>query len=201
MRRRMSILGVSMSMVSAAFGGEQGNAPSHGRPFFMTEARRQEIVSRIKQAKWAQEEYARITAEAQNGNGYWAAFLYALEGDKQYLGIAQKWLLERCGHEARETVLQRKLIHEGQFKGVDGGHTGPIWYGLEAELYAAYDWVHKDLPPDVRESLHQGLRTRAEYRMEALDHWTTTPDLVFKPITMVAFAGLTLQDEDIMTWG
>ena len=65
----------------------------------------------------------------------------------------------------------------------------------------AYDWLYNGLSPEVRQSLHDGLRTRALYRMEALDHWTTTPNLVFKPITMVAFAGLTLGDDDLLQWG
>ena len=73
--------------------------------------------------------------------------------------------------------------------------------GLEIELYVAYDWLYNGLSPEVRQSLHDGLRTRALYRMEALDHWTTTPNLVFKPITMVAFAGLTLGDDDLLQWG
>ncbi|HUU98433.1 MAG TPA: hypothetical protein VM487_22085 [Phycisphaerae bacterium] len=201
MWRTMCIGGMAVSMAVAALAGEQGQPPSHDRPYFMTDQRRQEILALIKQARWAQDEYDRVKAEAAKGNGYWAAFIYALEGDRQYLEIAQKWLLNQCGRDARETLLQRRLMDDGMFNGPEGGHMGPIWYGLEIDMYAAFDWVCKDLPPDVRDSIHYGLRTRAEYRMEALDHWTTTPNLVLKPITMVAFAGLTVQDDDIMNWG
>jgi hypothetical protein len=180
---------------------ERIEPPSHERPFFMPQQKRQEILALVAQAPWAREEYRRVQTAADQGEGFPAALLYALEGEKQYLEIAQKWLLGQCGRDARETLLQRRLIDEGQFLGPERGHTGPVWYGLEIELYVAYDWLYNGLSPEVRQSLHDGLRTRALYRMEALDHWTTTPNLVFKPITMVAFAGLTLGDDDLLQWG
>lgn len=193
--------GFVCAIAASGLGAERIEPPSHQRPFFMPQQKRQEILALVAQAPWAREEYRRVQTAADQGEGFPAALLYALEGEKKYLEIAQKWLLGQCGRDARETLLQRRLIDEGQFLGPERGHTGPVWYGLEIELYVAYDWLYNGLSPEVRQSLHDGLRTRALYRMEALDHWTTTPNLVFKPITMVAFAGLTLGDDDLLQWG
>lgn len=39
------------------------------------------------------------------------------------------------------------------------------------------------------------------FKMRCMDRWTQTPNLVFKPTSIVAFAGLGLQERDLIDWG
>jgi hypothetical protein len=54
--------------------------------------------------------YARAQEAAGKGDGFWAAFLYALKGEPTHLEIAQKWLLKTWGSQARETLRREKLL-------------------------------------------------------------------------------------------
>src|SRR6516162_7122469 len=69
------------------------DAPSHPRPFFMPASERERILKLIKTEAWAKAEHERVKALADKGDGYWAAFLYALEGDAKHLATARSALL------------------------------------------------------------------------------------------------------------
>ena len=79
---------------------QAGDAPAHGRPFFMPEQERTRIRQLIATQEWAKADYARIQEAARKGDGFLAAFLYALDGDPVYVPIAQKWLLEKFGRNS-----------------------------------------------------------------------------------------------------
>lgn len=180
--------------------------PSHDRPYFLPEARRQEIRQQIQEAAWAKEARARTleaaarsdTAWAGHPGGFWAAFLYALEGDPKHLAMAEKWLLKEWGLQAGETIRKQKLLDspanwEGPENSVD-------WYLLDIEGYVAFDWVYRGLAAEARRNIHEGLAIQTRYRMACMDSWGSTPNLNFKPISMIALGALALQDEDIMRW-
>jgi hypothetical protein len=191
-------------------------APAHGRPYFMPEKRRAAILERIERADWARQRYRALRREVSQAHkhlgtpkftrrdgwqrdGYHAALLYALEGEKAHLEVAEAWLRHAYGPEARDTRRRRRRLEDdaywkGHEKGVD-------WYRLDIEAYVAYDWIHDGLSADARRLIAKGLRTQTRYRMACMDAWGSTPNLNFKPIFMVAFAGMALRDDDILRWG
>lgn len=83
--------------------GEGGDAPSHERPYFMPRWKKRELRGLIKERDWAKASYESIKTQAAQGDGYWAAFLYALDGEDQHLEAARKWLLgwAKSGHVAQ----------------------------------------------------------------------------------------------------
>ena len=186
-------------------------APSHERPYFMPDQRRQEILKLVQDAPWAKEAYAKAKAATEqvdnnrsrrgdepDRTGYWAAFLYALEGDQKHLDIAQKWLLKGWGLEARETIRKKKLLDTAE--NWKGPENSVDWYLLDYEGYVAFDWVYRGLPAEARQNIHDGLAIQTRYRMACMDSWGSTPNLNFKPISMATLGALTLQDEDLMRW-
>ena len=54
---------------------------------------RERIRGLIATEGWAKLEYARVKAAADKGDGFWAAFLFALDGDAKYLATAKNDLL------------------------------------------------------------------------------------------------------------
>jgi hypothetical protein len=180
--------------------------PSHTRPYFLPESRRQEILKQVQEAFWAKEVHASTVAAAEKSDadwaghpgGFWAAFLYALEGDPKHLAIAEKWLLKGWGLQAGETIRKKKLLDtpanwQGPENSVD-------WYLLDIDGYVAFDWVYRGLSAEARQNIHEGLAIQTRYRMACMDSWGSTPNLNFKPISMIALGALALQDEDIMRW-
>ena len=79
---------------------QAGDAPAHGRPFFMPEQERARIRQVIATQAWAKADYARIQEAARQGDGLVAAFLVALDGDPVHVPVAQKWLLEKFGRNS-----------------------------------------------------------------------------------------------------
>ena len=73
------------------------DAPTHGRPFFMPAQERARIQKLIATRDWAKADHTRTQKAARKGDGFLAAFLYALGGDPTYVPIAQKWLLGPLG--------------------------------------------------------------------------------------------------------
>ena len=55
--------------------------PTHGRPYLMPKAERQRLRGLIASKGWAKEEYEQLKKKAESGDGYWTAFLFALERD------------------------------------------------------------------------------------------------------------------------
>jgi hypothetical protein len=199
------LLLVSVSRQSAAVAPE----PSHGRPFFMPEWRRQEILELIRNEAWAKEAYAEVrSAAAEDADWFWAGFLYALEGDKKYARIAAEGLRGVAGWNAVGWWRHFNDVVDWdseEIRDTPGDahwpHMSPVWYGVDVRPYVVYDWVYDALSDDEREDIHKGLHFMAKVRMRVLDTRSYTPNLLFKPMFMVAFAGLALQDEDLMQWG
>ena len=84
------ILTLTCGAISAA---QPNDAPANGRPFFMPDEERARIRQLIAAREWAKSDYARIQEAARKGDGFLAAFLYALDGDPVYAPITQNWLL------------------------------------------------------------------------------------------------------------
>jgi len=181
--------------------GAETVRPAHGRPFFMPQRERQRILKLIDSAPWAKAEYTRIRAEADKGNGFWAGFLYALHHDERYLDACRKYLIRTCGPKAYAVRTYTKRLAEPNHFKAGQPHLGDVYYGLSFEPLVVYDWVYRGLSQADRRLIEAGITTIGRYRMRAMDRWTQTPNLVFKPTFMAAMAGLTTQDEQLMQWG
>jgi hypothetical protein len=188
-------------LVPSVWSGQNADAPSHERPYLMPESERRRIQELIRGEEWAKAEYARVKAAAEKGDGFQAAFLYALEGDVRHLPAARKWLLERFGPKAWWVTQATKRLNDPDF--FKGGQVGipEVYYDTDVSHLIGYDWVVKGLDEGDRKLLEEGLLTWARYKMRCMDRWTQTPNLVFKPTCTVAFTGLVTQDKDCLEWG
>ena len=175
--------------------------PAHARPYFMPAAERQRILGLIQSQPWAKAEHERLKAEAAKGSGFAAGLLYALEGDPKHLDVARKYLLGALGPDAWEVREYAKRLADPEHFKAGAGDLAGVYYNLDFQPFVVYDWVCRGLSAADRKLLEQGIRTRASYRMKAMDRWTQTPNLVFKPTFMAAMAGLALNDPEIIQWG
>ena len=137
--------------------------------------------------------------EGWEKEAFWAAFLYALEGEQEYLDVATAWLKHAYGKDTRFSRRAIEKLKDPQYWA--GSEQGVDWYRLDIDAYVAYDWIYKGLSQEDRDYIHEMLRLQTEYRMACMDSWGSTPNLNFKPIFMVAFAAMALQDEHIVDWG
>ncbi len=195
----LAALLIAALVVAAASSERLPIPPSHGRPFLLPPRERARILGLVRTEAWARAELERVRAAAQKGDGYWSAFLYALEGDARYLAAARRWLLQ-YGHAGGD--LGRRALEAGP-EFFRGGQPwlGDVYYRLDIAALVAYDWVHTGLTPDERQTIEAGIRTSARFRMRAMDRWTQTANLVFKPTVMVATAGLVTGDPELLAWG
>jgi len=181
-------------------GGEK-DAPSHGRPFFIPKAERDRIHALIEREAWAKEECARAKAAAAKGDGFQAAFLYALDGDAAVIPAASKWLLGQFGPNAWFVKRARDAFADPSF--FKGGQPGipDVYYQIDVRPFVAFDWVYNGLDPADRKAIQEGIVDHARFRIRSMDRWSQTPNLVFKPTFVVAMAGLATQDAECMRWG
>ncbi len=175
--------------------------PSHERPYFMPDAERDRIGKLIRTQPWAKTEYERIQAEAEKGDGFWAGFLYALDGDAKHLDAARKFLLSSFGADAFNVRYYAERMADPDHFKTGSPHLATVYYHLDYRPLVVFDWVYRGLSDEDRKLLEHGIGVYAEYRMRAMDRWTQTPNLVFKPTFMVAMAGLALQNEKMLQWG
>lgn len=162
---------------------------------------RERIRALAAKEDWAKAEYGRIKAAAAKGDGYLAAFLYALEGDAKYLPAARKLLLDRYGPEAYWVKEYRKrLANPDYFKAGQPG-IPDVYYDIDITGLTAFDWVYNGLNAGDRKTIEDGILTWARFKMRCMDRWTQTPNLVFKPTFMVAMTGLVTQDRECLEWG
>jgi len=180
---------------------QAGDAPAHDRPFFMPERERTRIRQLIADQEWAKADYARLQGQARKGDGFAAAFLYALDRDPVYAPIAQKWLLEKFGASSGTTRRARGALDDPEFFKAGVPHLSDVFYDTDFSPYIAFDWVHEALEPAARQEIHAGISAFMHFKMRCMDRWTQTPNLVFKPTAIVAFAGLALQERELMDWG
>jgi len=175
------------------------DAPTHGRPFFMPEQERARLRQTIATEEWAKADYARIQEAARKGNGFLAAFLYALDGDAAYVPVARKWLQEKFG--AGRPQRARAALNSPEFFRGGTPHLGDVFYDVDFRPYVGFDWVYNGLEPEVRQEIRDGIAAGVHFKMRCMDRWTQTPNLVFKPTAIVALAGLAIQDPEAIAWG
>ena len=138
-------LGQSESRAAQPPRGVEQLRPAHGRPFFMPPAERDRIRGLIRGQPWAAAEYERIRGEAAGGDGYWAAFLCAFEGDQKHLAAARNYLMQTVGPETygvREYT--KRLADPNHFK-AGQPHLADVYYNLRYEPFVVFDWVHGHL--------------------------------------------------------
>ncbi len=165
----------------------------------MSDRDRQRLRRTIDEHEWARSEYERIKRLARNGDGYWAAFLYALDGDVSLLDASRSWLMD-YGQAGGDLGPRAKSVADDYF---EGGHPwlGDLYAYMDDKPLLAYDWVYNALNSNERRIIERGIRTSAVFRIRAMDRWLQTPNLVFTPTYMVAMAGLTTDIEAFLDWG
>jgi hypothetical protein len=82
----------------------RSGAQAHERPYFMPSVERDRLHGLILKEAWAKADHARLKTAASTGDGFAAAFLYALDGDPRQATTAQQWLLGKYGKNAYWTV-------------------------------------------------------------------------------------------------
>ncbi len=192
------ILTLTCETISAA---QPNDTPAHARPFFMPAEERARIRQSIATQEWAKADYARIQASARKGDGFLAAFLHALDGDPVYAPIAQKWLLGKFGADSGTTRRARGALDNPEFFKAGVPHLSDVFYDTDFTPYIAFDWVHNGLELAARREIQEGIIAFMHFKMRCMDRWTQTPNLVFKPTSIVAFAGLALQNREMIEWG
>ena len=140
MRRAVSIATL-LCLVSGAGLAQQAaippeDAPAHGRPFFMPEWRRQEILELIRTEAWAQEAYAEVqrSATGERANMFWAGFLYALEGKEEHAKAAAAALHKLVGPSG---IGWWRGFHQG----IDWESERIRWAPESARILAAGRWL------------------------------------------------------------
>lgn len=179
----------------------QMDAPAHERPYFMPVSERQRLLNLVRTQEWAAVDYARVKALATKGDGYWAAFLYALEGDAAYLPAARRKLQSQYGEKGSGVVWARNRLATPEFFHGGQPHIAEVYYDLDISGLVAYDWAWQGLTPDERREIEDGMVIVARFKMRCMDRWNQTPNLVIKPTFMVAMTGLVTQDPACLAWG
>ena len=192
---------ILMVLCGPATSEAASDAPAHGRPFFMPVPERTRIRQLVATQEWAKVDYARIQKAARNGDGFVAAFLYALDGDAAYAPVAQKWLLDRFGANGGKTRRALGALDNPAFFKAGVPHLSDVFYDTDFDPYIAFDWVYNGLEPAARREIQQGISAFMHFKMRCMDRWTQTPNLVFKPTSIVALAGLALQERELIDWG
>jgi hypothetical protein len=194
---------VLMLISGTAALAEVSDPPAHGRPFFMPEQERTRLRELISSQDWARADYSRIRTEARQGkgNGRLAAFLFALDGDPAYVPAVQNWLLDLFGKKGARVGHAREALANPEFFRGGVPHLGDVFYDTDFSPYVAFDWVYEGLEPEARETIREGIAIAMRYKMRCMDRWTQTPNLVLKPTSIVALAGLAIQDQEAINWG
>ena len=100
MPRMIAIAMLLCLVAGTSFAQQTKIAPAHGRPFFMPEWRRQQILQLKQKEAWAQQAYGEAQRAALDGDMFWAGFLYALERKEEYAKIASEALRRSAGRDA-----------------------------------------------------------------------------------------------------
>ncbi len=199
--RRLVLGAIPLALLAyVTMRNQRVGAREHERPYFMPPAERNRLRGLILNEAWAKADIARLKKAASTGGGFAAAFLYALDGDPRDAVIAQQWLLKRYGKKAYWTVRAVERLNSDFFK---AGQVGipEIYYDIDISGYLAFDWAYKGLQAAARTEIEEGIVLWSRYKMRAMDRWTQTANLVFKPTSTVAFAGLATDNEELIAWG
>ena len=187
-----------LALISTQY--QQVSAQGHERPYFMPPVERDRLHDLILKQAWAKADLARLKKAASTGDGFAAAFLYALDGDPRDAAIAQQWLLGKYGKKAYWSTRAADRLNGDFFK---GGQVGipEIYYDTDVSGYLAFDWAHNGLEAAARKEIEEGIVLWSRYKMRAMDRWTQTANLVFKPTSTVALAGLATDNSELIEWG
>jgi hypothetical protein len=179
---------------------QRGGAQGHERPYFMPPVERDRLHDLILKQSWAKTDYAQLKKTASTGDGFAGAFLYALDGDPRHAAIAQQWLLGKYGSKTYWIVQAANRLNSEFFR---GGQVGipEVYYDTDISGYLAFDWVHNGLEAATRQEIEEGIVLWSRYKMLAMDRWTQTANLVFKPTSTVALAGLATDNNELIEWG
>ena len=174
-------------------------SPAHSRPYLFSETYRSDLQKIIDQKLWAKQNLKEIKVKATDGDGFSAAFLFALTNEQRYLTQAKKWLLNIAKNGG--DLGRRALNADTAFFKQGMPWLGDVYYNLDTRPLQAFDYLYNSLTPAEREFIHNGLSASARFRKNAMDTWWQTPNLVFKPTSMVAIHGLLTQDQSYIDWG
>ncbi len=173
--------------------------PLHSRPFLLQESEKKRILNLIENQAWASQEFQNLQQKAEQKDGYSAALMYALTNKSNYLEIAKQWLLNFTKSGA--DIGQRALNVEDSFFNQGMPWLGDVFYRTNTEYLEAYDFIYNGLSETERQSILKGINASADFRLRAMDAWWQTANLVFKPTSMVAIAGLVTQNPKHLEWG
>ena len=143
----------------------------------MPERERVRIQRLITTEDWARNALER-PARAKH-DGYWAALLYAFEGDNINLATAKDWLM-RYGTKGGD-LGERALKADEEFLKQGQPWLGDVYYQTDDRPLVAFDWIYPALTAEERNIIMSGISASASFRMKAMDRWSQTPNLVFKP--------------------
>src|SRR5262249_21281092 len=110
-------LGSGLIGVLALTQVRQSGAQVRERPYFMPSEERVRLSDLIVKQSCAKTHHARLSDVPSKGDGFAAAFLYALDGDPRDAAVAQQWLLGKYGKKAYWTVGATERLNSDFFKG------------------------------------------------------------------------------------
>ena len=174
-------------------------SPTHSRPFLLPQYQQQYLLNLIDTQAWAKESFEELTQKADQGDGYSAAFLYALTQKPNYLSTAKSWLLEIARQGGK--LGERALNADDSFYNQGMPWLGDVYYDIYTAHLEAFDYIYNGLSAEERLEIESGFSYSAQFRKRAMDTWWQTPNLVFKPTSMVAIHGLVTQNPEFLNWG
>ncbi len=196
-----AICGLAWIVAAPAFAEDRTPVlpTAQARPYLFNAEHRARTRRLIANEGWASDEYRRVQRKAAQGDGYWAAFLYALERDPRHLATARDWLLTygRRGGDLQRSASQASPA----FFAGPRPWLGDVYYRIDVKPLVAFDWTYNGLTAAERAVVESGILASAQFRRRAIDRWPQTPNLVLKPSYMVAMAGLVTDDEQSKQWG
>lgn len=136
----------------------------------MPSSERKRIRSLIETETWAKAEYDSIKKLAGR-DGYSAAFLYAVYGDKTHFPVAREYLLRYAGRGGDLGPKRRKQLGDASFFKAGQPWLGDVYYGLNIKHMVAYDWACNGLTDKERKTIEGCILASAMFRMRAMDRW------------------------------
>ena len=173
--------------------------PVHPRPFLLPENEKKHITNLTENEAWAKQEWQNLQQKAKAGDGYSAAFLYALTNETEYLQTAKTWLLDFTKKGA--DLGGRALKVNDDFFDQGMPWLGDVFYRTNTQYLEAYDFIYNGLSEAEKSIILTGINASADFRVKSMDAWWQTANLVFKPTSMVAIAGLVTQNPRYLDWG
>jgi len=194
MRKHVAVV-FAVAAALHLFAGSAWAAPKHGRPFLTPREEVERIRTMVQQDAWAAGEYEKLRKSAEEGDGYAAGFLYAMEGKPVHAEPARDWLLkwsERTGKQYADWIAKLKADGRGPHQ----------YYELDIQPALTFDRIHDFLDEESRAAIRQALENTCEYKLLYTSAYgSSTPNLEFKPHWYVAVVGMALGNERYVEWG